>query len=75
MFIIIQCWKNLYPNVLTKRHKDPIPHRIGMAVKTAGASITVTSMTDMAAFAIGATTLLPGLKVIKFFIKRHILNA
>jgi len=56
MFVIMQCWKNLYPNCLTQKYKEPIPVRIGKALKTAGASITVTSLTDMAAFAIGSTT-------------------
>lgn len=53
MFVIMQCWNNLYS---FKNYKDPLPVRIGNAVKTAGASVTVTSLTDMAAFGIGATT-------------------
>lgn len=62
MFIIMACFKNLWPNCLTQKYKESLPTRIGIALKTAGASITVTSLTSAAAFAIGATTLLPGLK-------------
>jgi hypothetical protein len=47
MFVIMQCFKNLYPNVLTKKYKESIPHRIGVSLKTAGASITVTSLTGI----------------------------
>ena len=54
MFVIMACWYNL--------HKDstlatlPLPERMGMAMKHAGVSVTVTSVTDILAFGIGACT-------------------
>ena len=54
MFVIVQCWDNL--------KKDPdltgmsLPDKIGMAMKHAGVSITVTSLTDVFAFGVGAVT-------------------
>lgn len=56
MFVIMQCWNNLFPDCLTKRSKISIPDRMGMALKHAGVSITVTSLTDIAAFGVGAST-------------------
>lgn len=56
MFVIMQCWNNLFPDCLSKRSKIAIPDRMGMALKHAGVSITVTSLTDIAAFGVGAST-------------------
>ena len=36
--------------------------RFGIAMKHSGVAITITSVTDLLAFAIGATTILPALK-------------
>ncbi|XP_045610892.2 patched domain-containing protein 3 [Procambarus clarkii] len=58
MFVIMQAWNNL--NQREKKHK--LTERIGFAVKNAGVSITVTSVTDFAAFAIGSGTVLPALR-------------
>jgi Niemann-Pick C1 protein len=52
MFVIMQCWNNL----LTSEKKRPLPERMGLTLQHAGVSITVTSVTDFVAFAIGATT-------------------
>ncbi|KAK2713471.1 hypothetical protein QYM36_009366, partial [Artemia franciscana] len=52
MFVIIQCWNNLS----AEEQEFTLPVRVGTALKHAGVSITVTSITDIAAFAIGATT-------------------
>ena len=41
--------------------------RFGIAMKHAGVAITITSMTDLLAFAIGATTILPALKYFCLF--------
>ena len=54
MFVIMACWYNL--------HKDPtmakrsIPERMGLTMEQAGVSVTVTSITDILAFGIGAFT-------------------
>jgi len=58
MFVIIQCWNNLYPSTLTKQSKLSLPERMGNAMKHAGVSITVTSLTDIAAFGVGASTVI-----------------
>ena len=39
----------------------PVPERMALAMGHAGASITVTSLTDVIAFALGTTSVLPGL--------------
>jgi Predicted exporters of the RND superfamily len=52
MFVITACWKNINQanNQLT------IPERMGKTLQAAGASITVTTVTDVAAFLVGALT-------------------
>ena len=52
MFIIIQALETLDD----EQQKAPIHIKMGHVLKRAGVSITVTSLTDVAAFAIGATT-------------------
>ena len=52
MFVIVQCWSNLDK----EESKRSLPRRIGTTMKHAGVSITITSVTDFAAFAVGATT-------------------
>jgi len=60
MFVIMECWHNLA--------RDPaisalsIPERMGRTMKHAGVSVTVTSITDVFAFGIGACTIMPGLR-------------
>lgn len=39
-----------------KQQELPLPDRLSLMLKHAGVSITVTSLTDMVAFGIGATT-------------------
>ena len=56
MFVIVQCWKNLRPDA-----SSSVPEKIGMALQHAGLSITVTSITDILAFGVGAITIIPGL--------------
>ncbi|XP_033738754.1 patched domain-containing protein 3-like isoform X3 [Pecten maximus] len=57
MFVIVEAWKNLTPKEL----KLPLVDRMALSLKHAGVSITVTSITDVVAFAIGASTVIPGL--------------
>ncbi|XP_058824384.1 NPC intracellular cholesterol transporter 1-like [Topomyia yanbarensis] len=40
----------------------PLPEQMGLMLKHAGASITVTSLTDLVAFAVGSITVLPSLQ-------------
>ena len=64
MFVITQCWNNLKaskPSLSRER-------RLGLTLAHAGLSITVTSVTDIAAFGVGAVTLMPGLQVGYFWL-------
>lgn len=51
-FVIVQAWNRLTP----VERALPIEQQSGHALKHAGVSITVTSITDIVAFGIGATT-------------------
>ncbi|XP_078317578.1 patched domain-containing protein 3-like isoform X2 [Crassostrea virginica] len=57
MFVIVEAWKNLTP----EEQKLSLPEQVAMTMKHAGVSVTVTSVTDIVAFAIGASTVIPGL--------------
>ena len=59
MFVIVQCLYNLTPN---EHNPLSIEEKMGLTLKHAGVAITVTSLTDMCAFGIGAVTILPGLQ-------------
>ena len=52
MFVIVGSMKSLSD----EQKKLPLHERIGRTLRHAGASITVTSLTDIVAFFIGATT-------------------
>ena len=58
MFVTMQCFNNLGPEDCRR----PLAHRFGLTMSRAGCAITVTSLTDFLAFAIGGTTVLPALK-------------
>ncbi|OWF43557.1 Niemann-Pick C1 protein [Mizuhopecten yessoensis] len=58
LFVIMGAYKSLPIGYLDR----PIHERMAMTLKHAGVSITVTSLTDMCAFGIGATTVLPALR-------------
>jgi len=60
MFVIVQC----YNNVVKEGHHEGLePHEvIGLTMKHAGVAITVTSVTNILVFAIGASTVLPALQ-------------
>ena len=53
MFVIVQCFNNL-----SKEEKSipSVAERIGLTMKHAGVAITVTSLTNVFAFGIGAIT-------------------
>jgi len=57
MFVIVQCWRNLRLDPTTS-----ITERMGLALQHAGVSVTVTSLTDVCAFGVGAVSILPGLQ-------------
>lgn len=52
MFVIVQAWESLTEEEKKKDTKE----KIGYMLKHAGVSITVTSITDIVAFAVGAST-------------------
>ena len=58
MFVTMQCFDNLSPSDCHRPLKD----RFGLTMSRAGCAITVTSLTDFLAFAIGGTTVLPALQ-------------
>ena len=52
MFVINQCWRNLDKN---PDNKDlSLPHKVAKALRHAGVSITITTLTDVLAFGVGA---------------------
>ena len=60
MFVIVQCYNNLD---LKKIAGLSVEERMGLTMKHAGVAITVTSLTDIFAFGIGALTVRPLAKV------------
>merc|ERR1719402_665033 len=60
MFVIVQCWTNM--NKDTSSIGLSISDKMGLALKHAGVSVTVTSLTDVFAFGVGAVTRMPGLE-------------
>ena len=59
MFVIMQCHEN---QPLREGEKPDPLERIATTMKHAGVAITVTSLTDVFAFGVGAFTILPGLQ-------------
>ena len=55
MFVIVETWKNLLP----EEAKVDIPLKLALTLSRSGVSITVTSITDIVAFGIGASTVSP----------------
>ncbi|XP_045125930.1 protein patched homolog 3-like [Portunus trituberculatus] len=58
MFVILEAWQSLS----SEEQQQPLRERIGLALGRAGVAITVTSLTDFLAFAVGCTTVLPALR-------------
>lgn len=59
VFVIIQNWENIGG---PKPDGRSIPEKISSTLRHAGVSILVTSLTDVCAFLIGASTILPALR-------------
>ena len=59
MFVIVQCLHNIDSRDVGELS---IEEKMGITLKHAGVAITVTSLTDMFAFGVGAVTILPGLQ-------------
>lgn len=57
IFVMMACWRK----VQTINH-GTIPERMGFMLKHAGVSITVTSVTDIVAFLVGSSTVIPSLR-------------
>eukprot|EP00090_Calanus_glacialis_P027719 TRINITY_DN4393_c0_g1_i1.p1 TRINITY_DN4393_c0_g1~~TRINITY_DN4393_c0_g1_i1.p1 ORF type:complete len:1001 (-),score=160.99 TRINITY_DN4393_c0_g1_i1:89-3091(-) len=60
MFVIVQCWTNMKRDPTTLGLS--IADKMAIALKHAGVSVTVTSLTDVFAFGVGAVTQMPGLE-------------
>ena len=52
MFVISQCWSNMKKD--PSNTKLSLPDQMGVALKHAGVSITITTVTDVFAFGVGA---------------------
>ncbi len=63
MFVIAQSWDTLEAERKRKGSTEtpPISERMGATLSQAGVAITITSVTDIIAFGIGGTTILPAL--------------
>lgn len=53
-FVMMASWEEVISH--EKNRKRPLYERIALALSHAGAAITVTSLTDVVAFVIGAST-------------------
>lgn len=56
IFVMMACWRKLQTQLEPLKDVDSIAHRLGLMLKLAGASITVTSFTDIVAFLVGSIT-------------------
>ena len=60
MFVITRCFDNVTED--EGQNDNALVKKVGLAMKHAGASITVTTLTDVCAFGIGGMTYFPSLK-------------
>jgi Niemann-Pick C1 protein len=58
MFVIVQSFDNLRGDDLPKN----LPARFGQTMRHAGVAITITSVTDLLAFGVGGSTVIPALR-------------
>jgi len=59
MFVIVQCFFNMKR---AQKLNLEVDEEIGLALKHAGVSVTITTLTDVFAFGVGAATRMPGLE-------------
>jgi len=64
MFVIVQSWDNLKKEDVQGRS---LPEKFGLAMGKSGVAITITSVTDVVAFAVGGSTVLPALRSFCFY--------
>ncbi|XP_020280912.1 Niemann-Pick type protein homolog 1B-like isoform X2 [Pseudomyrmex gracilis] len=60
IFVINASWKQIHTD--ESNLKKPLTERIGLALGHAGSAICITSLTDVVAFVIGSSTILPSLE-------------
>ena len=54
--------KQCFNNLSEEERARPLPERFGLTMRHAGVAITITSVTDLLAFGVGATSTLPALR-------------
>ncbi|CAL7945885.1 unnamed protein product [Xylocopa violacea] len=59
-FLIMASWKEIHAHKLNRN--KPLEERIALMLGHAGSAISITSLTDVVAFIIGASTILPSLQ-------------
>ncbi|XP_076658012.1 patched domain-containing protein 3 [Halictus rubicundus] len=59
-FLIMASWKEIHAH--ESNRKKPLEERIALMLGHAGSAISITSLTDVVAFVIGASTILPSLQ-------------
>ncbi|KAG7201439.1 hypothetical protein KM043_004199 [Ampulex compressa] len=60
IFVMMASWKQVHTKEYIR--EKPLPERIAHALGHAGSAISITSLTDVVAFIIGASTILPSLQ-------------
>ncbi len=59
-YLLLSCLQNF--DTLEEKHRiKPLHERVGLSMKHAGVAVTITTVTDLMAFGLGATTVLPAL--------------
>lgn len=56
IFVLMADWRKIQKHLPPMKSADAIPERMGIMLKSAGASITLTSFTDLVAFFVGSIT-------------------
>ena len=70
MFVIMQCLSNLSDQ---QKSTLPLPEQIGQAMRHAGVAISITTLTDVCAFGVGAVTVsIPIVLILLLYPVEHI---